>query len=291
MDAIHFKIRHADGRVEELTAESPTVLVGTGSHCEIRLPIGQARLEHVLIQATPAGLRAAARSFDPPPTLDGVEFTQVPITAECDLVIGKTTIHVTPSTVSPVEGLSPGGAATRNPRLYAYVVFGLLACGLMIAARGRGKSGLKEPATVPKLWSVAADRCPQADPDEAFATARARLDLALAKRERAPFHPEDGVAAVPLYEVAAACFRTAGSVEDADDAAAAARDLQHRLREDFREHRVRLQRALVQEEWPRAEHEAAVVSTFLANAPGEYADWLANLRRKLRVTEGSKSKS
>jgi hypothetical protein len=267
------------------------VLVGTGSHCEIRLPIGQARLEHVLIQATPAGLRAAARSFDPPPTLDGVEFTQVPITAACDLAIGKTTIRVTPAMASPVEGLSAGGPATRNPRLYAYVVFGLLACGLMIAARGRGKAGLKEPATVPSLWSAAADHCPQADPDEAVATAKARLDLALAKRERAPFHPEDGVAAVPLYEVAAACFRAAGNVDDADDAAAAARGLQRRLREEFREHRVRLQRALAQKEWPRAEREAAVVSTFLANAPGEYADWLANLRRKLRTTEGSKSKS
>jgi hypothetical protein len=291
VDAVHFKIRHFDGRVEELTAESPTVLIGTGSHCEIRLPIGQARVEHVLIQATPAGLRAAARSFDPPPTLDGVEFTQVPLTGQCDLVIGKTTIHVSPSTGSLVDGLASGGTAARNPRLYAYVVFGLLACGLMIAARGKGRSPLREPATVPSLWNAAADRCPQADPDEAFATATARLDLALAKRERAPFHPEDGVAAVPLYEVAAACFRAAGSMEDAEDAAAASRDLQRRLREEFREHRVRLQRALVQQEWPRAEREAAVVSTFLVNAPGEYSDWLANLRRKLRITEGGKSKS
>jgi hypothetical protein len=290
VDAVHFKIRHFDGRIEELTAESPTVLIGTGSHCEIRLPIGQARVEHVLIQATPAGLRAAARSFDPPPTLDGVEFTQVPLRGECDLVIGKTSIHISPSTAPSIDGRVPGATGTRNPRLYAYVVFGLLACGFMIAARGRGRPSLVEPATVPSLWSASADRCPQADPDEAFATATARLDLALAKRERAPFHPEDGVAAVPLYEVAAACFRAAGSTEDAEDAAAASRDLKQRLREEFREHRVRLQRALAQKEWPRAEREAAVVSTFLANAPGDYADWLANLRRKLR-TEGGKSKS
>ncbi len=291
MDVLHFRILHFDGRVEELTAESPNVLVGTGSHCEIRLPIGQGSVEHVLVQATPAGLRARARAFDPPPTIDGVEFTQAPVPPDGEIVIGKTRIRV--STLSDVEADLPtaGGKGPRNPRLYAYVVFGVAACLLMVVAKRRGKASLAEPAKVPGLWGAPAGACPQSTPDEALATARARVDLARSKRERSPFHPEDGVAAVPLYQVAAACFRAAGDADDADDASAEAGAIERALGEDFREHRVRLQRAMAQKEWPRAEHEAQVLSTFLANAPGEYADWLAALRRKLLLQNSEKGKS
>jgi hypothetical protein len=291
MDVMHFRVLHFDGRVEELTAESPNVLVGTGSHCEIRLPIGQGRVEHVLVQATPAGLRASARAFDPPPTIDGVEFTQAPLPPDAEISIGKTRIRAAILSDVGTDVPMAGARGTRATRLYAYVVFGLAACLLMVMARGKAKPALAEPARVPGLWGAPADTCPQSTADEALATARARIDLAGARRERSPFHPEDGVAAVALYQVAAACFRAAGNLDEANDTSAEARDIARALGEDFREHRVRLQRAMAQKEWARAEHEAQVLSTFLANAPGEYADWLAALRRTLVLQSSAKGKS
>ena len=45
MDLIRFRIRHPAGRVDELVTESVRILIGTGSHCEIRLPVGTARVE------------------------------------------------------------------------------------------------------------------------------------------------------------------------------------------------------------------------------------------------------
>jgi hypothetical protein len=51
--------------------------------------------------------------------------------------------------------------------------------------------------------------------------------------------------------------------------------------------RVRLQRALVNEEWPLAEHESGILLALLSSTDGEYVTWLANLRRKLQLRYGS----
>jgi len=114
METIRFRVQHADGRVEELVTESSQVLVGSGRHCEIRLPIDEARVEHVLIQVAPAGLRATARAFDPPPKLDEVEFTQAPVRADAVLAIGKTRIVI--SVAASPEGRTSFAQVARATR-------------------------------------------------------------------------------------------------------------------------------------------------------------------------------
>jgi hypothetical protein len=291
METIRFCVTHADGRTEELLTESAQVLVGSGAHCEIRLPILEARVEHVLIQSTPAGLRASARAFDPLPRLDGVEFTQAPIRGPSVLVIGKTRIEVSPQTTAAVDRAVPRAKSSRNPRLLAYLVLGVAGVVLMLGARGRGGDRAAEPIAPPALWGPTADRCPQSAPDQALAAATARLSLAIAKQERSPFHPEDGVAAVPLYEGAQACFRAAGRDGDAAEAAGNAEHLRRRMTEEFRVHRIRLKRAIALQEWPIAVRESGVLLTFLPSEGGDYATWLSNLRRKLQLQYESKKSS
>src|SRR5258708_29262969 len=101
MTLIRLRIHRAHGPVEELVTESPQVLIGSGAHCDLRLLPDEAQVEHVLLIATPAGLRATARSLDPPPRLDGAEFTDATIRAEGVLTIGRTRIavsqHATPA--------------------------------------------------------------------------------------------------------------------------------------------------------------------------------------------------
>jgi hypothetical protein len=290
MEIVRFRIAHGDGRIEELMTEAPRVLIGSGSHCEIRLPIGAARVEHVLIQSTPVGWRATARSFDPPPTLDGIEFAEAPVRGDCVVAIGKTRIEVRPSTTLEAGQHVARAPGTRNPRVVLYLLLGLGCWVALRAAGARTKTAAHEPTQVPSLWSSAPASCPEAAPEPAVAVATARMSLALAKRERSPFRADDGVAAVPLYESAAACFRLAGRTADADDAAAAASRLRQDLSDRFNVHRLRLQRGLASEEWVAAEHEIASLLAFLPSDGGEYVTWLSNLRRRLQIQYGTKSK-
>jgi len=289
MDVIQFRVRHPDGRVDTLVTEAPRVLIGAGSHCEIRLPIGAARVEHVAIQSTPAGWRASARSLDPVPRLDGVEFTEAPVLGDCVIMIDQTRIDVAPST-------GPGGTdrtvtqvkAKRSVRVYLYLALGLACWVGLYAARPRAKTSTQEPEDVPALWPVgAAETCPQTGPEPALAAAGARLDLAVAKEERSPFHPEDGLAAVTLYQSAEACFRVAGHDADAEQVVAEGKRLRRDMTDRFREHRLRLQRALAVEEWDVAEHESGVLLAFVQSATGDYATWLSNTRRRLQLRHGT----
>src|SRR5665213_4173661 len=72
-------------------------MIGSGAHCEIRLPVDQAALESVLVQQTASGVYAKALSFDPPPTLNNTPFSQAPVQAESVLGIGQMQIYVTMS--------------------------------------------------------------------------------------------------------------------------------------------------------------------------------------------------
>ncbi len=290
MPALRFRIRHADGKVQDLHAETSSVLIGSGSHCEIRLPIGAARAEHVLIRSTPTGFRAVARALDPMPKIDGIDFTEAPIRSECVLAIGSTRIEVAPLDGAGTDGVArPRGK--RNPRIYVYLGLGGACALALYAARPRAKTSTPEPHEVPALWSAAGmPPCPAREADEALAVAEARLELALAKQERSPFHPEDGVTGVASYEAAEACFRVAGRAAEAEDAATSAARLRQETTDRFRGHRLRLQRALATEQWALAEHESSVLLSFLPPAPSEYAAWLSNLRRRLELQYGSKGK-
>jgi hypothetical protein len=291
MDGIRFRIRYPDGKAHELFTETPRVLIGSGSHCEIRLPIGEARVEHVVIQSTPAGWRAVARSLDPVPKLDGVEFTEVPVGGECVIAIGQIRIDVAPFATAGGDQAVRRDKARQNPRIYLYLALGV-ACSLtLLAAGARPKASATEPNGVPELWpSSIAQKCPQTTAEPALALANTRFDLAIAKRERSPFHPEDGVSGVSLYETAEACFRVAGRDADAEEAAASAQRMRGEMIDRFRDHRLRLQRALATEQWGAAERESGILLSFFSSGPNEYVTWLANLRRRLQLRYGSKGK-
>ena len=76
MRVLRFQTRLPTGQVEQLSIESERVLIGSGAHCEIRLPLAEARVEHVLVELGPAGVFARALNFEPPPTINNVPFTQ-----------------------------------------------------------------------------------------------------------------------------------------------------------------------------------------------------------------------
>ena len=56
LTGLSFRVQLPEGGPQQLLVDSDRVLIGSGAHCEIRLPIDQARVEHVLIELGPAGV-------------------------------------------------------------------------------------------------------------------------------------------------------------------------------------------------------------------------------------------
>ena len=94
MRHLRFQIRLHTGQVDQLTMEAERVLIGSGAHCEIRLPVDQARVEHVALELGAAGIFVRALNFEPPPTINNIPFQQAPLPAGSVLGIGGCQIQV-----------------------------------------------------------------------------------------------------------------------------------------------------------------------------------------------------
>lgn len=287
MRALRFQTRLPTGQVEQLSLESERVLIGSGAHCEIRLPQAEARVEHIMIEAGPAGLFARALNFEPPPTINNVPFTQAPLPPGAVLGVTGTQIFV-----EIVEGPGAGGGASAEKKKSPIMLIALL---LMIPAGGYLFLGDDTVTTQkdnqrpqpPELWAAPQNICPHArDRAEALSYARERMAIADAKRERRPFHVQDGIQAVPIYETAASCFRAAVDASNAQLADDSAKYLRRDITDDFRMRRVRLDHALNTEDYVSAQKEVRVLLQFVEGKSGDYVTWLSNLERKLKLKIG-----
>jgi hypothetical protein len=284
MRFLKFQTRLPTGQVEALSVESERVLVGSGAHCEIRLPIDQGRVEHVLVELGPAGVFVRALSFEPPPTMNGVPFTQAPLPPGAVLGISGTQIYI-----EVAEGAA-GGALQQKKKSSPVMLLALL---LMVPAGGYlflvddapGESKSTKP-DAPDLWGPPVAACPYHGP-QALGFAREKMAVADAKRERRPFHVQDGVSAVPVYESAGACFRAGGDNPSANLADEAGKYLRREMTEDFRTRRVRLDHALATEDYVSAQKEVWVLLQFVEGKSGDYVTWLSNLDRKIKLKVGA----
>lgn len=290
MQALKFDIRHPDGRIEELRLDTDRAMIGSGAHCEIRLGLDQAGVEHIAIQLTPAGIFADARSFQPPPLINGSPFTRTQIVPGSVLGVGNTQI-----VASVVEVVGGDGQAQKKEQktspltlLMALIVMPLAL--YIIFQDAPGDSVGKAPREIPELWGPPATACPQASREAAMAIGFQQFTKAASKQERRPFYVPDGVQAVPAYEEAAACFQVAGDTERAKRAAALAATLRADVAEDFRTHRVRLEHALATQRYETAQKEVRVLLAFLQGKEGEYVEYLSLLERKLRIKYGDQTR-
>ncbi len=286
MRLLRFQTRLPTGQVEQLSVESERVLIGSGAHCDIRLPLSEARVEHVLIELGPAGIFARALSFEPPPTINNVPFTQAPLPPGAILGVTGTQIFI-----ELVEQQGAAGGAQKekksSPVMIVALVLMLPAAGYLFLGPedGFGAAEPERPAP-PELWGPPVAGCPQQDRSQALGYARERMAVADAKRERRPFHVQDGVSAVPVYEVAAACFRQGGDAASGNLADESSKYLRREMTDDFRMRRVRLDHALATEDYVSALKEVRVLLQFVEGKSGEYVTWLSNLERKLKLKVG-----
>jgi hypothetical protein len=107
---------------------------------------------------------------------------------------------------------------------------------------------------------------------------------------------QDGIAAVPLYEMAAACFRVAEKDVEADQAESDAQELRRSVADEFRTHRMRLRYALRTSDWDMALGQLRILRAYTSSdeqengKDGEYATWLSNLSRQIELAHSGKKK-
>lgn len=288
VQGLRFHLRHPDGRAEVLTVDSDRVLIGSGAHCEIRLPGEQAAVEHVEVTMTAGGAYAQARALDRLPTINGVEFMQTPVLDSAVLGIGSVQIQIAVVQIEDNPNVIKKKTEKTSPLTY---VLALVAAplALYVIFADEGASSTKQmPKEKPELWQEAAKTCPVQAQDQAGALGSEKWVLAEGKAERRPFRVQDGVQAVPLYEAAAVCFRTAGDEERAKGAAAAATTLREKVNEDYRAHQVRLEHALSVNDLPMAHKEVKILIAFTEGQSGPYVEWLSNIDRQLQLKLGEK---
>jgi hypothetical protein len=276
MRSLRFQIRHPQGQVDVIDVEAERALVGSGAHCEIRLPIDQARVEHLRLDLGPAGVFGTALAFDPPPTLNGVPITQQPIPADGVLMIGATQIQLV---IVDTEGV--GGKAKSKQQsspLSILLLAGIsIAVGVLLFGGDADTNKVVPAPTAPELWGTAvAVACPQPAGANATAHGRERLVLAETHRERRPFFVADGVKAVTLFEEAAACLKGAEELRS-KYAADSAVYLRQDLKRDYGKFQVRLARHLQTEEWDAARRDVHQLLEFTEAFPNDpFRRWLAD---------------
>ena len=292
MSVLRFQIRQPSGQIDQLFIESERVLIGSGAHCEIRLPLDQAAVEHCLVQLAPAGVFVQALSFQPPPTVNGIPFTQGPLPPDAVLGVGQFQINVTRAEgAAAAPGTAQAAAKKKSTgplAVVALAVIGAAAYFLLFtddSIRGDGSS-----YKAPDLWGgVPVTQCTQPTRDRAAALAIERFGVGNSLRERRPFHVQDGVAAVPIYELAAACFRVAGDEPSSTEALAAANTLRKELNDDYRTHRVRLEHSLKIGDLQTSRREVRALLNFTEGKQGDYVTWLSSLDRDLKLKLGKTS--
>ncbi len=286
MSTLRFQIQHSNGRQEQVTVEAERALIGSGAHCEIRLPIDQAAVEHILIQVGAGGVFAQALNFEPAPTIGGVPFTQAPLPA--DAVLGVNATQMLVSIVGDQIGAGgPKKSGKTNPMLIVAAMAGAALAAWMFLDTDDNTTRI-EPQEFPKLWESATTTC-EKNPNEALAYANDRRVIADGKRERRMFHVKDGVDAVPLYETAAACYEKAGDKSNADASREIANSLRKELDDDYRTHRMRLQHAMGVKDLETARKEVRTLIEMTEGKEGPYVSYLHVIERDLKQKLGRPS--
>jgi hypothetical protein len=288
---LRFTIEYPDGSKRDLSVDSDSVTVGSGAHCEIRLTGDEVPVEQLRVEARGGGVFAEARSMTPPALVHGVPFTQGRLLPNTTLHVGSIRLRVESAEAGDRPLVARAREKKTHPLILVAAVIGFpLGLYLVFTLRPR-ESTLGAAPPVPALWSATdADPCVQREPAVAEAQAVAYLEQAMARRERSPYAPEDGVESVSLYARAAACFTQAQNSGEAEYARGEAERMRQTSSRQFHVHQVRLERALATKEYDAAEAEARILRAFVGSAGPEYSGWLSDLQRRMKVLLSSKKK-
>jgi hypothetical protein len=277
------QITSAAGRRQELLVDADHALIGSGAHCEVRLPAEDAASEQLEVRVAPGGVFGRVRSLARPVLVDGVPFVEGRLLPESTLSIGSARLTLTPSTSSPLEVGKRQRDTSGNRTIHALAAVGFPLGFALLFALDKPAEALPELVQPPPLFTASAEPCKETEPAAAAAFANRELLRAEAERERAPFDGGSGVRAVRSFQRAARCLDAAGERTQASEVERAATALKRKVENAFHVHHVRLDRALATQRYDVARHEIALLGEFVGQRSGEYAEWLLTLDRNLEL--------
>ena len=291
VQSLEFVVLHADGSLQKLTVDADSARVGSGAHCEIRLPPEEAAVEQLAVEVRSGGVFAEARSLDPPTLLNGMPFAQGRLLPESVLRVGRLELSVRATTSEAnASTLAKGKQERPSPLIYLLAAIGFPWGFYVLFTHHAVASSLPAAVPPPALFAAQAAICAEQDVEPARLRGQSELLQADAERERAPFRPEEGVAAVEGYARAAACLGLAGDDTGAVNATNAAERLKAKLNDEFHVHQVRLEHALATKAYERVRVEARALLAFVGRRGGEYASFLSNLDRQVELKFSGKKR-
>ncbi|HSU40363.1 MAG TPA: FHA domain-containing protein [Polyangiaceae bacterium] len=285
MSTLLFEIAHEDGRRETAPVEGMRALVGSASHCDVRLPMGDAADEHLLVELVGDTLRVRTLTDAVATTLDGAPVHTAVLPEGAVLGVGRSRLAVRALSERPETARSSAKRGSNPTQLVAVALLAVLGVAVLVVGLRPESAIAPAPDKAPELFAETPPSCPKDRDTGALAFAEEQADMAVATHERVPFAAHEGVVAVGLYETAAACFRLAGATERAGDAEQAAEALKGELGDDFRARRLRLSHVLALEDYALAKVDVAALRALTAGKQGPYVEWLAKVSKQLRAKE------
>ena len=277
MGTISIHVIAPNGAEQFPMVEGESVRIGSAAHCEVRLPLGDAAPEHVLLERRGTVLHARALASEPRASIDGKPLTEAVLDATSVLQIGATEIR---ASILVADSAKARASKPSSPLAYLAMPF-LIVYAILELFPSSGEEEVL-PQQAPPLFAAEEQECPERQ-ERAEALGREHFALAEAKRERSPFRASDGVYAVELYRAAAACFERAAKPEAARSSRAAGAHLAAGLEESYRTHRVRLEHAIDIGDDSNAQREVRALLKLVSPSGGEYVEWLQSLDRRLRL--------
>jgi hypothetical protein len=283
--ALRIEVRRGD-HTSALEVQEEGALIGSGSHCDVRLAPDEAAVEQMYVEIVGEDVYARVKAIKPPCRVNGAPFLEGKIAASAMIEIGAVAIRA--SVVGRKDGGTVAQGESKSTTSPAMQALGLVAIALGLYAvlnNERGEGIALAAINPPGVRALTAQRCPQQEPQAAHALGEQLRTEAAIKRERAPFHPGDALDGAPLFERAAGCFQLAGDREARDDAHRAALELQAQVADQVRLAHVRIERSLAEKNFESARRNAEFALALVPESDERYAQWLLSVKRASTLQE------
>jgi hypothetical protein len=268
-----------------IDVKADRILLGSGAHCDIRLPLECAAWEHLVITIENDRVIARVIPTDSIAFFDGEAKRQTELDPGAVIRIDSVDVELR----SYVD--REAKAEKQSPLRTAVLLAGLTvaAAGLLVL-KNASASGTPPPPPPPDPVGHRATACPEKQ--GALPLAHQKLALARSMRERSRFYPREGAVSFALYQTAALCFTDGQDYARAEQALAEAEDVQREVRDEFHASRVRLERALVRRDGRVALGQVKLQRDILRGNPqaDAYVTWLALLQSKLETIVATEEK-
>lgn len=270
---------HRGKKLTALEIQAERALIGSGAHCDVRLAPDEAAIEQLAIETLDEEVHVRVLALDRRCLLNGAPFLEGRLQPTSMLELGNVFICAKFIARQATETKKRGKSATP-PAFQAVALAGLAVGFYYVLNDPSGSAAARRVAPSPPSLAMTDEPCPQEDPVTASSLAVETLFAAENKRERAPFYPSDGLAAMRMFARAGSCYERAGNEPAAHDAREAAAQLQRRLSDELHVRHVRLERLLAQQKYAEAKREGQLIAEFIADPTHEYNQWLSAVVRE-----------